>query len=407
MSKSSSPTYRKISSVFLAEFDNVAGPRNNICIQPYSVKPVPIEVFEKVYEFLIPKRSLYGQIVSVQIDGVTFIGKPTQVEGSQYERNAYLFNIGFLLESLPQEHPFLVRDMVPVVLKLSNELLSLEKERGLLSRQDWQSRTTLRTKLTKMVNQLFEKGCHFLVFDASHACYLKVLSRAPSNSQELSGLVNNSQHLRLDHVPVAIRAPMLVGQFASQIDPNVSQVSVHINGVNCIDQIASLTILDRETVFRSIGVLLDADMIRCIDIFRFQNRYEPTSKLHFVKEDIHFWEQCDRLVQCNSQSLFGRIGSTNRQSPLFSSTRKQSGVQITESFASSKSSLVLLDTLPCSLSTGNSNVTHHVPSYYSLYNSLSRMESVEQLKVDCIWYVDRYYSESIRISHMHETFLFT
>ncbi|GJQ08803.1 hypothetical protein GpartN1_g594.t1 [Galdieria partita] len=381
MSQSSSLTYRKISSVFLAEFDNVAGPRNSICIQPYSVEPVSIEVFEKVYEFLIPKRSLYGQIVSVQVDNFTLIGKPTQVEGSQYERNAYLFNIGFVLESSPEEHPFLVRDMVPVVLKLSAELLSLEKERGLLSRQDWQSRTTLRTKLSKMVNQLFEKGSHFLVFDASHASYLKVLSCNPKYTQGLSGLVNSSRRLRLDHVPVAIVAPMLVRKFASQIDPNVSQISLHINGVYCIDQIASLTNLDRERVFRSIRLLLDADMIRCIDIFRFQNRYEPTSKLYVVKEDVSFWEQCHRLVRYNSQSLFGKVGSTNREGSLFSSgTRRQSGGHTIDSFSQSKSSFVSLKTGSCNFSNGNSSITHHVlECYYYLYDSLNRKEQVEQL----------------------------
>lgn len=368
---SSTPTYRKILSVFLAEFDNVAGPRNNICIQPYSSPPLPAELFEKVYEFLIPKRSLYGQIVSVHINSVTFIGKPTQIEGSQYERNAYLFNIGFVLKSSPEEHAFLVRDMVPVVLKLSDELLSLEKERGLLSRQDWQSKTTLRTKLTKMVNQLYEKGCHFLVFDASHASYLKVLSYSSLNCTptSLSVLINNNQRLRLDHVPVAIRAPVLVGNFASQIDPNLSQISLHINGVNCIDQIAYRTKMERETVLHSIRFLLNADMIRCIDIFRFRNRYESTNKLELFKEDVHFWEQCDRLVRRNSNSLFERSSFAIGKSTLWSAS-KGSSHRIESCSQDHRHSFVR-----------SSNI---VERYYYLYNSLSRKETVEQL-VECHW----------------------
>jgi len=367
------PTFRKISSVFLAEFDNVAGPRNSICVQPQSAQPLPAEVFDQVYEFLIPKRSLYGQIVSVQIDSFSFIGKPTQVQGSQYKRNAYLFNIGFVLESSPEQHPFIIRDMSPVVLKLSDELLSLEQERGLLSRQDWQSKTTLRTKLTKMVNQLYEKGSHFLVFDASHAVYLKVLSCALKYNPKACSIPHIGQRLRLDHVPVAIRPPMSVRQFASHVDPFTRNISLHINGVYCIDQIASLTRLEREIVFRSIRLLLDAGMIRCIDLFRFQNKYEPTNKLQLVKDDVSFWEQCHRLVSNYSK----RTKDLTRQKDL---RRVPSGERWLESVP--ERSLSFGDTHSRSCRMKTSSDIHHqyhpIVKYDYLYHSLHRRETVEQ-----------------------------
>eukprot|EP00871_Galdieria_phlegrea_P006054 jgi/Galph1/936/GphlegSOOS_G5592.1 len=291
---SAKPVYRRIRSVFLAEFDNVAGPRNSICIQPDNVPTLPSEIFAKVYEFWIPRRSLHGKVTTIGLENLLFIGKPTQIEGTQYERNAYLFNIGFILDSSKVDGSFIILSMTPIVRKLSEELRILEIERGLLSRQDWQSRSFLRKSFRDMVNQLFKKGQHFLVFDNSHFLYLRVLSEQYLYcSREDCSL---SVQLRVDHVPVPLHSSSLLSSYSADIDVSVYRASLYINGVNSIYKIASCAAMDLNLTKTCIQKLIHEHLVACVGTFRFRNRYEATQKLISVRKNYYFWKHCDLEV---------------------------------------------------------------------------------------------------------------
>ncbi|XP_003380762.1 tumor suppressor candidate 4 [Trichinella spiralis] len=110
--------------IFYAKFDSHLGPRI-LCQVPPDKQFIERDVFDTVSSFIITKSKLVDQLVKVDLADVKIIGYPKAIPGNQYDRNAYIFNVCFVVANTKTND----RDYVyePLVEKLAKSLEILER----------------------------------------------------------------------------------------------------------------------------------------------------------------------------------------------------------------------------------------------------------------------------------------
>ena len=88
--------FSALRGIVLVEFDNTVGPR--IAVQ-YPEGCVGADVFEACSEFFITKPDISGRLTSVVWKDRLYVGVPQCLEGRHYERNAFMFNVVFVLDA--------------------------------------------------------------------------------------------------------------------------------------------------------------------------------------------------------------------------------------------------------------------------------------------------------------------
>ncbi|VDI32327.1 nitrogen permease regulator 2-like protein [Mytilus galloprovincialis] len=109
-----------IKGMCLAEFHPTAGPKIKY--------QIPEEVFSKedldaIHPYIITKPDLKERLITLNTLGKKVIGCPVIIENPKYARNAYIFNLFFVMDSKTETTKY-----EPVVKKLASYLKQIEKK---------------------------------------------------------------------------------------------------------------------------------------------------------------------------------------------------------------------------------------------------------------------------------------
>jgi hypothetical protein len=130
-----SPCDGPIRAVLFGEFDTQAGPK---IVSQSPEGYVVAEVWDVVFEYVIPKPALCSHVVSVGAQGHRIVGLPTCLLDTKYSRNAYVFNVAIVLAEADSVHAVAAR-FEPALAAASAALCELEVSRGFLHRDDGRS----------------------------------------------------------------------------------------------------------------------------------------------------------------------------------------------------------------------------------------------------------------------------
>ncbi len=143
-------TRNRIKGLFLAEFDNTMGPR--IAFEANDGSLVPDDVFDAVSDYFITGKALTDHIITVVASGLNckVMGYPMCIAHHKYDRNALLFNVGFILDISAKLAPY----MSPLR-KITRTFYSMEMEDEFLS--DPLKKERLKEILPHVLKELNER----------------------------------------------------------------------------------------------------------------------------------------------------------------------------------------------------------------------------------------------------------
>ena len=206
-----------IRAVFLAQFHPDQGPMIR-CQWP--VDFLSKENFDSVSSFIIPKNELQAHTITVNCLGYKISGYPTYLHDKKYRRNYLLFNL--CIVSYPWSRTV---QFEPVVRKLSQFFVNLEKESVLLSGSD--------DKEEDILERMLEQVYHDL--NTESRCVVE----CGQNSLQLCVTASEAAPPAVcpHHVPILTRG---AGPGPEQWDLTTTQLLPHIDGFNHIAKIARL-----------------------------------------------------------------------------------------------------------------------------------------------------------------------
>ena len=137
-----------LKAILYSEFDNVTGPKLVYQHPPCFLSDA---VFDSISDYLITTQELCGSIIRVRASDRQVLSYPLRIEDDKYDRNALLFNVAFAFDADADVAPF-----NPVLRKLGQQLLVLERERGFLLTSS--SRGRLPTIMRRILVGLNESG---------------------------------------------------------------------------------------------------------------------------------------------------------------------------------------------------------------------------------------------------------
>lgn len=261
-------------ALFYSEFDNVTGPK--IIFQSPS-KYLSSEVFDAVSDYIITGKQLCGSLITVTAFGHKIMSYPLSVEDNKYDRNAFLFTIGFIFAEEEDTRPY-----HSVLRKLGNTLLSLEVEAGFLF--DQSTKSQLSWILHRIMLDLSSFGECTLSVDQFNTINLTTIPQfaAPPEVQD-------------HHVPVRIRD---LSSLAAGVewDLALQRVLPFIDGINYVKKISVEAEVEPRLVKRCLRQLLYYRCITMIDIFQYSNMYCVTRALSTLATRTDLQLECLKYI---------------------------------------------------------------------------------------------------------------
>ncbi|KAG5184888.1 nitrogen permease regulator 2-domain-containing protein [Tribonema minus] len=353
--------------VFYSEFDNIAGPK--ILFQsPEGL--LPPEKFDGISDYMITGRQLCGKIITVSAHGLKIMGYPLSIAdekdesdanvlacfSAQYNRNALLFNVGFVFEEgIDAEHYH------NALRKLSMMLYSMEVESAFLF--DAQRKARLAEILPQVRDDLNSRGECTVMLDGTipsaasspHCSVALVLLHTPAIGSgsgsgggillmstaapgECTVLLDDANLLSLklfwtppanavdvaEHqVPVLLQdrglllsvdCDLALQQVIPQIDGVkyaiksacayflLAPVIPHIDGVKYAKKISLDAEVDIGIVKRCLRALVYYKCVALIDIFQYSNVYISTAKVHEFSRRADQQRQCAEFIAASSRA---------------------------------------------------------------------------------------------------------
>lgn len=265
-------------SAFYVEFDNKLG--HKVCAEYPEEEGAGLQgrLFDSITDYLIPKIDCCNKLLTVTAFGVTVIGHPTQLQGAQYARNNFFFNVGFLIPDDISSAPY-----EPLVSKLAHYLQALEIESNFLSKDPAQTKAQVGRILEAVVCGLEQEGCVHFPVDEANVIHLNVSLPLPDPP-----LVYPFQ------VPIKVREFDL--SHLPEWDLTLQQIIPHINGSSYIKQIAERADVHLQQVIQAVKHLLYIGYVKLIDIFQYSNMYMVTQGITELAENRDMQEECVRYV---------------------------------------------------------------------------------------------------------------
>ncbi|BEI96644.1 hypothetical protein CcaverHIS631_0202330 [Cutaneotrichosporon cavernicola] len=266
---------------------------------PAPRQPALLE-FGPISEYVIPKKSLHGKLVTFRTDGAwdamgdesddssddgdhkyeyRVIGLPMVLEGEggKYQRNQYIWNLCFVFRANASLSAF-----EPVVRKTARILRSAELDTGYLSAPQ-----AHHTPIPAVLEQIFED-----------------LNSYSETSIPLDGY--NSLELKLfPHYPNPPECndwdvPLALVDLKSLRDPNwditASRVVDYVDGINHCARIAQLADADPALVRETLRHMLYYQVIMTIDIFQYSNMYKINSSFPRLVAEESVIAECGTYV---------------------------------------------------------------------------------------------------------------
>lgn len=210
--------------------------------------------------------------------GVTVIGHPSQLEGAQYARNNFLFNVGFLISDDISPAPY-----EPLVSKLAYYLTSLEMESSFLSKDPKDTKIKVGKILEAVVQGLEEDGSVHLPVDDANQIHLNI-SKPKSEPAEVAAY----------QVPIQMRDFDV--SCVEEWDLTIQQVIPHIDGRSYVKQIAERANVHLPQALQAMKHLLYVGYIKLVDIFQYSNMYMVTPAIRELAENRDMQQECAQYV---------------------------------------------------------------------------------------------------------------
>ncbi|KRZ96058.1 Nitrogen permease regulator 2-like protein [Trichinella sp. T8] len=252
--------------IFYAKFDSHLGPRI-LCQVPPDKQFIECDLFDTVSSFIITKSKLVDQLVKVDLADVKIIGCPKAIPGNQYDRNAYIFNVCFVVANTKTND----RDYVyePLVEKLAK---------------------TLSAILTKLYNELNETGRSSIILGDHYQVHLALLDHRPS-------------------VPVVTSsmAPVLctkVGKLlANCSDQVLRRLLPQINGFDSVARLSSAAKVDIEITKQCLTDAAVAGVVSFVPALQYKRCYMVTPKIGTLYRDKALQQHLCQTVKLRGSEM--------------------------------------------------------------------------------------------------------
>ncbi|KAK8865835.1 hypothetical protein IAR55_000983 [Kwoniella newhampshirensis] len=243
--------------------------------------------FAPISEYVIPKKSLHGRLVTLLTTGYDddekveyrVMGFPNVMtgEGGRYMRNEYMWNLCFVFHASSSLEAF-----EPIVRKCARILRSAERDSSYLS-----APKSDHTPLPAVLEQLFEDLNSYsetsIPLDGFNTLELKLFPFYP-----------NPPECEDWHVPIALVD--LNALKDDNWDITAARVSQYIDGVNHVKRIAALADADEALTRETIKHMLFYQVVMMIDIFQYSNMYTLKPAISRLAADETIISECASYV---------------------------------------------------------------------------------------------------------------
>jgi len=219
-----------------------------------------LSIFDSCKDYIITGNELTGTVINLSSHEMHVLTRPTIIHNEAYERNSFLFSVGFVLRRSSDPRPF-----QPIISKWAQSLQHLEMETRFLSN------LTTRPRVQSLLEQILvslnsiNQECNLAI---SPSCVLHLRHFQPPRTPA---------HPVPDYaVPVLLLRDWRQCQAFFDWDLSIDWCARHIDGVRNAKQISEKAEVDIEIVRACLRVLKHYGVIALCDMFFYSNRYETT-----------------------------------------------------------------------------------------------------------------------------------
>ncbi|KAI8815585.1 nitrogen permease regulator 2-domain-containing protein, partial [Fimicolochytrium jonesii] len=210
--------------------------------------------FDSISEYIIPKPALCNRLVTLSTPHYQILSHPVSITNAKYERNALLFNLGFVFE---KNAPTRVYEQI--VRKLARILMGAEVQFGFLRNE-----VTKKEALGNIIEQIYDDLNSYaecqIPLNESNMINLKLFPAYP-----------NPPPVHDYQVPVLI--VNLERMMDKHWDMTIQRVIPRINGIHSVKRISENADVDCGLVRIAVQHLLYYGCVKMVDIFQFSNIY--------------------------------------------------------------------------------------------------------------------------------------
>lgn len=236
---------------------------------------------DSISEYVIPKRQLCDRLISVCNSGYRILGYPVRVEGSQYERNAFIFNCCIVFDESDDVSAF-----TPVVRRMARVLRSMEELKKSLSS------TTERDIVYSVIEEVLED------LNGHGECRIPIIDDEVTLNIRLFPQYSQPQKVKDWQVPLPLLP--LKKMVDSNWDLTVQRVIPHIDGIASVKQISERSDVDPLLVAKCVQHLLYYNCLILTDIFHFSAIYATTPELSVLNFNEALKAECLEYVARSS-----------------------------------------------------------------------------------------------------------
>lgn len=262
--------------------------------------------FDTVKNYIIPKPQLCNKLVSFKANRFRVLGYPINIEGSNYCRNSFNFNFGFVFPYNSDTTPYesAIRRMGKMFRALEEQsylLSKMDKDHVFLSptadrlRVDMSEYTPGHQKIQKFTLLSIESLIHQIFQDLNNylECCIPIDS-ANSVDIKLFPILPPPLNLKAYQVPLStVKLTLLIDV---NWDPTMMKIIPFINGLNSVKRISELADADYMLTKNCIQHLMHYQCISMVDIFQFNNIYAPTSDIGNFLKTAGMAEECQAYI---------------------------------------------------------------------------------------------------------------
>ncbi|KAI9179712.1 Nitrogen permease regulator 2 [Blastocladiella emersonii ATCC 22665] len=240
-------------------------------------RPSLSSLFDTVSEFLIPKPTLCGSLVSIGIDRYRMLGHPMLFSGDKYPRNVALWNVVFVIDRRADG-----RGLHHAVTKVAHVLRTLELE------TEYVTNLAYRPAVFSVLQQML------LDLNATRECRVPAFGSTTLDIRLAPVLPAGTPEVNVWDVPVPRLdfADLATGDW----DLTVRRILPLLDGVRPVSVVADLADVDPTLVRVAVQHLVRTGAVQLADLFQTTNVYVPTAKLRRLAQDPHAQEACVRFV---------------------------------------------------------------------------------------------------------------
>uniref|UniRef100_A0A915KJN8 Nitrogen permease regulator 2-like protein n=1 Tax=Romanomermis culicivorax TaxID=13658 RepID=A0A915KJN8_ROMCU len=274
--------------IFYAEFDSRVGPR--IVHQIPDDAPshmISKETFDSLSGYFITKPELLDKFIKVNTPKLKIMGHPVVIENKKYERNAFIFNLCFVVDNV--SHVDCLYE--PIVCKMARYLINLEIDCQYLSKEQ------TKNQFKEIMRQIYldlnsRKECAVTVNDKT-CIHLKIMPKVyPPPEKSVS----------------PYDAPVLRRKYdeneLNRLDVVSQKCVPHFTGFSPISQISDIVQIDKVVVCRCVENLRYHGLVDVLPLFLYTNSYTISSN---VKK---LYQSCQEFKQNFCTSVALQISST-------------------------------------------------------------------------------------------------